>query len=149
MADTAEQKQELARSVVDHMVENDAFSRWLGIELLSLEPGKCSVKMTVRPEMVNGFGVSHGGIVFSLADSAFAFAANSHGRLSVALDNNITYPAKVVVGDVLTAKAEELATTNKTGSYQVLVHNQDEVLVAIFRGTVYRTPKLFFPDQAG
>ncbi len=104
--------------------------------------------MTVRPEMVNGFGVAHGGIVFSFADSAFAFACNTHGTVTVAVDNSITYPAAIHPGDVLTAEAQEEAASNRLGYYRVVVTNQAGAVVALFKGTAYRTSRPHFPDEA-
>lgn len=134
-------KQQLAERVVDAMLAKDAFSRWLGIEMLEITPRSARIRMTVRAEMVNGFGVSHGGIVYSLADSALAFAANTNGNVTVAVENSISYPQPVQVGDTLTAVAEEETFTNRLGYYRVIVKNQNDLLVAIFRGTVYRTKK--------
>ena len=133
--------QQLAERVVRGMLERDAFSRWLGIEAVEIAPRRSVVRMTVRAEMVNGFGVAHGGIAYSLADSALAFACNTHGMVTVAVENGIGYPAKVEVGDVLTATAEEDATTNRLMFYRVLVTNQHRAVVATFRGTVYKTQK--------
>ena len=130
-----------ARAVVAKMVAVDAFSRWLGIEVLEAAVGHSVVRMTVRDVMVNGFGTSHGGIVFSLADSAFAFATNAGGFVSVAIDCSISYPAVVRPGDVLTAVATEESTTNKLAFCAVTVCNQNDIVVGHFRGTVYRTPK--------
>lgn len=137
----------LAERVVSKMMEVDAFSQWLGIEVMEAAPGRSVITMTVRPEMVNGFGISHGGIVYSLADSAFAFASNSHGQLSVAVDCTISYPRAVRVGDVLTATAVEEAGTRKLGFCKVTVRNQDNDVVGFFRGTVYRTHTMHFPDE--
>jgi acyl-CoA thioesterase len=131
--------QELAERVVNGMVAKDAFSEWLGIGVLEIAPARSTVQMRVRPEMVNGFGVAHGGIVYSLADSALAFAANTHGRVTVAIENSISYPQKVAVGDVITATAEEESATKNLGFYRVVVRNQRETIVATFRGTVYKT----------
>ena len=132
-------EQALAERVVRGMLARDAFSRWLGIEALEIAPRRSRLRMTVRPEMVNGFGVSHGGIVYSLADSALAFAANTHGHVTVAIENSISYPQPVAAGDVLVAIAEEETFANRLGFYRVTVCNQSDVLVAIFRGAVYRT----------
>jgi acyl-CoA thioesterase len=131
----------VARRVVDGMLAHDAFSRWLGLEVTELAPGACACTMTVRPDMVNGFGVAHGGIVFGLADSALAFASNSHGRLAMSIENSVRYPAPVRPGDVLTARASERHTTNRLGFYTVTVTNQEGVEVGLFTGTVYRTEK--------
>ncbi len=123
------------------MFANDPFSRWLGIEIVEVDAGRVMLKMKVRREMLNGFGVCHGGIAFSLADSAFAFASNTHGRVSLALDASISYPVKVLEGDVLTAVAEEESLTHRIGIYTITVTNQNGEKVALFRGTVYRTDK--------
>ena len=125
--------------VVESMLARDAFSRWLGIRLGPLRPGHCVLRMHVREDMLNGFGVSHGGIVFSLADSAMAFACNSGQQVTVAVDNAISYPAAVRVGDELVVVAEEESATGRLSFYTATVRNQDDVVVALFRGTVYRT----------
>lgn len=131
----------LARETVERMLVRDAFSQWLGIELVEVQAGRAVLRMTVRPEMVNGFGTGHGGIVFAFADSALAFCTNSDGTISVALDCTISYPASVRPGDVLTATGVRQTTTNKIGFAEVTVRNQDDVVVGHFRGTVYRTHK--------
>lgn len=120
------------------MLQNDAFSQWMGIEVLESESGYCKISMKIREEMTNGFGVCHGGITFSLADSALAFASNSRGSISLALENNINFTRKVNTGDALIAETEELQNGRTIGVYKVRVSNQDEELVAEFRGTVYR-----------
>lgn len=130
-----------AEKIVDKMYANDAFSQWLGIEVLHSEKGNCKLKMSVREEMCNGFGIIHGGITFSLADSALAFASNAHGRLSVALECSISYPNPVNVGDVLFAEASEVSLSNKIGIYNIPVTNQNGELVGVFKGSVYRTSK--------
>lgn len=124
------------------MLERDAFTRWLGAHIEDVRAGHCTLRMTVRDDMVNGFGVAHGGIAFSLADSAMAFACNSGERVTVAVDNSITYPAPIRPGDILAATADEETTSRKLGYYRVVVRNQDDVVVALFRGTVYRTTQL-------
>lgn len=130
-----------ARDVVGRMFARDAFSQWLGIELLEVAEHRARCRMTVRPEMVNGFGFAHGGIVFAFADSAHAFCSNSSGEISVATDCHISYPAPIRVGDVLTATAEQATQSNRLGFSTITVRNQDDVVVALFRGTVYRTRK--------
>jgi acyl-CoA thioesterase len=140
-------EQRLAERVVRRMLERDAFSAWLGLELLEVRPRYAAVRMTVRPDMMNGFGVCHGGVTFALADSAFAFASNTHGRVTVSIDNSITYPAAVSTGDVLTAVATEESAANRIAFYAVRVTNQDGGVVALFRGTVYRTRRGHFADD--
>ena len=97
--------------------------------------------MTVRPEMVNGFGVCHGGVTFAFADSAFAFACNTQGNVTVSIQNSMTYPAAVRAGDVLTAVAREEARSNRILYYDVTVTRSDGATVGLFRGTAYRTEK--------
>jgi acyl-CoA thioesterase len=128
-----------ARQVVDGMLARDAFSRWLALEVTAIAPGTCTCRMTVRPEMVNGFGVAHGAIVFALADSALAFAANTHGRMALSIENSIRYPAPVRPGDVLTGTAVESHVTHRVGFYTVTITNQRAEVVGLFTGTVYRT----------
>lgn len=137
-------EQRLAERVVDAMMARDAFSQWLGIKVLAVRPRQASVAMTVRPEMVNGFGVSHGGIVYSLADSALAFASNTHGLVTVSIENSITYPAPVRVGDELVAEAEEESATKRLGYFRVTVRRASGEIVALFRGTVYKTKTDYF-----
>ncbi|MEO7265933.1 MAG: hydroxyphenylacetyl-CoA thioesterase PaaI [Ferruginibacter sp.] len=131
----------LANEVVKHMMQHDLFSQWLGISLMEIREGYSKIKMTVRPEMINGFGIVHGGIAFSLADSAFAFACNNRNNLSVALDTSIVFTKPVHVGNVLTAEAKELHNGKSTGLYHIFISNQNGHTVAIFKGTCYRTGK--------
>jgi acyl-CoA thioesterase len=105
---TGSDKDQGAQTVVAHMMQHDAFSQWLGIEVLTVREGYSKIRMTLRPEMLNGFGVIHGGIAFSLADSAFAFACNNRNNLSVALDTAINFTKSTLPGDVLTAEAKEI-----------------------------------------
>jgi acyl-CoA thioesterase len=135
------EKDKLAKAVVAHMMEHDLFSQWLGIEVLEIKEGYSKIKMTVRTEMVNGFGIVHGGIAFSLADSAFAFACNNRNVLSVALDTAINFTKPVHVGDVLTAEAREIHNGRTTGLYHIRINNQKDHEVAFFKGLCYRTDK--------
>ena len=139
MSTDAKHEQRLAESIVNMMIAHDEFSRWLGISVVEIAPRRSTCRLTVRPEMVNGFGVCHGGVTYALADSALAFACNTHGRVTMAIENNIGYPAGAAVGDVLTAVAVEESATNRLGFYSVKVTNQGGAVVATFRGTVYRT----------
>ena len=130
-----------ARDVVARMLARDAFSQWLGVEIVEIAAQRAVIRMTVRAEMANGFGFAHGGIVYAFADSAHAFATNSSGEISVAVDCNISYPAAVRMGDVLTATAVEQTSTNRLAFCEVTVRNQQDAVVGHFRGTVYRTRK--------
>jgi acyl-CoA thioesterase len=139
--------QELAEKVVARMYDNDPFSLWLGIERIVVEAGKCVLRMSVRNEMLNGFAIAHGGISYSLADSCLAFAANSHGIQAVSVETSISHTKPVKAGDVLTATAEEMSLSNRIGIYHITVSNQHDEVVALFKGTVYRTGKPWFPDE--
>ena len=125
--------------VVTQMLKDDLFSQWLGIEVIEITEGYSKIKMTVRKEMINGLGIVHGGITFSLADSAFAFACNNRNVLSVALDTSINFLKPVQVGDILVAEAKELHNGKSTGLYQVSISNQQQHMVALFKGTCFRT----------
>jgi len=135
------EKDKFASDVVAHMMKNDLFSQWLGVEVLEIREGYSKIKMTVRREMINGFNIVHGGIAFSLADSAFAFACNNRNVLSVALDTAINFLKPVHVGDVLTAEAKELHNGRSTGLYHISISNQNDHVVALFKGTCFRTNK--------
>ena len=129
------------KAVVDKMYNGDAFSQWLGIERVEEKAGYSKLRMTVREEMTNGFKIAHGGITYSLADSALAFASNSHGRQAVSIETSISHTKALHIGDVITAEAIELNLTNATGIYDIKVTNQNDEVVALFKGTVYRTKK--------
>lgn len=125
--------------VVDAMYNNDAFSQWLGIRRVEDGAGRSVLEMTVRDEMTNGFDIAHGGITYSLADSALAFASNGHGRQSVSVETSISHVKPVKSGDVLRAVATERSLGNKIGIYDISITNQKDETVALFKGTVYRT----------
>jgi acyl-CoA thioesterase len=135
------------RSVVDHMMENDFFSQWMQVKVLEVKEGYSKIQMAIRKEMVNGFGIVHGGIPFSLADSAFAFACNNRNNLSVALDVTITFTKAMHIGDVLTAEAKEVHNGRSTGVYLIMITNQKNEQVALFKGTCFRTGKLLLPEK--
>lgn len=133
------QADQLAVQVVQKMMEHDAFSQWLGIQVLEVKEGYSRIQMTLRDEMLNGFGVIHGGVTFSLADSAFAFACNNRNNLSMALDVSITFTKAGSPGDVLVAEAKEVHNGRSTGLYLISVTNQQGQSVAVFKGTCFRT----------
>ena len=137
----------LATRVVDQMFNNDPFSIWLGITRLKDAPGTSILQLTVRKEMLNGFSIAHGGITYSLADSALAFASNAHGIQSVSVETSISHTAPVKEGDTLTATAEEKSLSKRIGIYHVTITNQHNETVALFKGTVYRTGKPWFPEE--
>lgn len=131
-----------AAAIVASMWARDAFTQWLGASIVEVRPGYCALRMRVRAEMINGFGVAHGGIVFSLADSAMAFACNITGYVTVAVDNSVSYPAAVQLDDELTAIAEEEGASSRLAYYRVVVRRAEGAAVALFRGTVYTTRRL-------
>ena len=127
--------------IVNKMFQKDTFSQWLGIEIVDVSEGYCQIKMIVRKEMLNGFHIAHGGIAYSLADSALAFASNSHGRKSLSVETSISHMVSIKAGDMLTAMTKELSRLDKIGVYLITITNKENQEIAIFKGTVYRTSK--------
>ena len=127
--------------IVNKMLNNDAMSQWLGIELISVNKGKVTIKMTVRKEMTNGFGIAHGGITYSLSDSSLAFSANSYGIHAVSVETSISHLKPVNIGDILTTEVEEISLTKRISVYHIKVTNQKNILVSTMKGTMYRTGK--------
>ncbi len=139
MSSTAPEAQRRAEQAAQALYERDRASQALGMRLLAVGPGWARVAMTVRPDMVNGHDLCHGGLVFALADSAFAFACNSHNENTVAAAAAIDFLAAARAGDELTAQASELWRTRRNGIYEIAVSNQRGERVALFRGRSYRT----------
>tara|TARA_B100000401_G_C52712788_1_gene674671 strand:- start:582 stop:1007 length:426 start_codon:yes stop_codon:yes gene_type:complete len=137
----------LAKKIVNKMINGDAFSKWLGIKVLEINEGNCTLKMTVRDEMTNGFNIAHGGITYSLADSALAFAANTYNIQSMSIETSISHTKKVQSGDILKATTKEINKSKKTSIYYITITNQDNIEVAHFKGTVYKTEKKWFKNQ--
>ena len=135
------------QEVVQHMLEKDQFSQWMELKVNSIAEGTSTVSMFVKQEMLNGFGVIHGGVIFALADSAFAFACNSRDNLSLALDAQINFMKKAVRGDLLTAVVEEVHNGKTTGVYEVKIKNQNQELIAAFRGTAFRLGQSLFENK--
>lgn len=129
---------QLAKAVYDKMMEKDYCTQWLGATPLAIKEGYCKLKMTVRKEMLNGYGILHGGIAFTFADSAFAFASNSYGRLAVSINGNMIYSKSAKEGEVLIAEAKALNVNYKTADFDVNVMNEAGEVYYYFRGTVYR-----------
>ena len=138
-----EQNSFAPEQVLETMLKNDRFSHWMGLKIDEIRLGYCKLHYTIREEMLNGFDQVHGGILFSAADSAFAFACNSHGRITVALDVSITFTRPAKAGDLLTVEAKEIHLSNKTGVYDIRTTDKDQNLVAFFKGTAYRTSRSF------
>ena len=135
------------QNIVQYLYNNDAYSQWLGIEIVEVKNGYCKLKMNVRKEMLNGFLIAHGGISFSLADTALAFASNTHGKKCISMETSISHIECVQDGDCLTAVSKELSKTEKTALYLITILNQNNQEVAYFKGTVYRTSKDWFPEE--
>ena len=138
---------QLADKIVQAMMENDAFSQWLGIRIVQIVPGSCQLQMQVTPSMCNGFGIAHGGIAFSLCDSGCSFAVNAHGRKAMSVENSISQFKAIQPGDVLNCFVTEHSLGKKLGIYTAEVLNQDEVRIALFKGTYYRSDKKWFDES--
>ena len=136
------------RQFVDKMLEQDTYGKWLNPIIEKIAAGYFLMKMPVRPEFLNGVGTVHGGIVFGIADTAFAYASNSHNRIAVALDVTISYPNAGQVDDVFTIEAKEIYLGGRTAIYQVTVINQQQLLIGLFQGTVFRTNKKYFEEAS-
>ena len=127
------------REIVQGMLDNDAFSQLLQMEIVALELGTCQLRCPVTAQTTNGFQIAHGGLTYALADSALAFAANTHGYQCMSIDTQIAHLAKVQLDDTLTANCTEIHRGKSTGVYEVRIENQDKRLVALFKGTVFIT----------
>ena len=141
-------EEEIARRSADAMWARDDASKWLGANLNSVGPGTASLSMTVEKHHTNGHDICHGGFIFTLADSAFAFACNSYNQIAVAQHNTISFIAPGALGDRLTADAREISRTGRSGLYDVRVTNQDGRLIAEFRGASRVIKGVHFDDAA-
>lgn len=134
--------QEKAEIIVQKlMYDRDPYSKWMDLKICDIQPGRCVLSTVIKPQMLNGFDICHGGVTFAIADSAFAFASNSRGIQSLSVETSISHIKKVLLFDTITAIAEEKNLTSKFGHYEVILTNQHNETVAIFHGTVYRTGK--------
>ncbi len=124
------------------MLKRDRFTKWLGLQIDEYKTGYCKLHFQVSDKMLNGFDSIHGGVLFAASDSAFAFACNSHGTITVALDVSISFTRPARAGDVLSVVAEEVFLGNKIGVYDIRTMNEKDELVALFKGTAYRTDKI-------
>lgn len=129
---------ERASRIIDRMYNNDPFSQSFGMKRIEEGPGRCTLELTIEERMLNGFGIAHGGIAYSLADSALAFASNAHGRHAVSVETSISHVQPVFEGDVLRTRVTEVSLNHKIGIYHIAVVNQHGIEVAHFKGTVYR-----------
>ena len=124
--------------LAQYMRNQDFFSQWMGIKLIEVREKYCLIEMPIKQEMINGLKTVHGGITFAFADSALAFSSNNTNEASVALNCTINFTKAVKLGDTLFAESILISDTRKTGIYDISITNQDKVLVASFRGTVYK-----------
>ena len=132
------------KDIVETMMAKDYFSQWLGLQILEITEGRCKLQMTIRKEMLNGHGTAHGGITYSFADSALAFASNSHGQRAVSIETSISHVKPLIENNVIIAEAIEESCSNKIGIYTIKIHKaSDGITVALFKGTVYRTSKVW------
>ena len=131
--------------VLDIMINRDKFTAWLGLEIDAIAEGYCRLHYQVKEDMLNGFDRLHGGVLFSASDSAFAFACNSHGLITVALDVSITFTRPAYLGDKLYVEVKEIHLGNKTGLYDVRTTNGEGELICLFKGTAYRTTQKVSP----
>jgi acyl-CoA thioesterase len=127
--------------VLKVMLKRDRFTAWLGLVVDEIGPGYCKLHYRVTDTMLNGFDMIHGGVLFSASDSAFAFACNSHGIITVALDVNISFTRPARADELLTVEAQEAHMGNRIGIYDIRTTNEAGELVALFKGTAYRTGK--------
>ncbi|MEZ4487519.1 MAG: hydroxyphenylacetyl-CoA thioesterase PaaI [Cyanobacteriota/Melainabacteria group bacterium] len=130
--------EKLAMAVANHMEKGDKFSSMLGMKLVSAEAGEAVVSLEITELLVNGHGICHGGVMFSLADTTFAYACNSRNHKTVALNCSISFLAPVKVGQILRATATEKSLKGRTGVYDIAVCDEAGETVALFRGTSYR-----------
>ena len=127
------------KEVLQVMLKRDRFTEWLGLQIIEIGKGYCKLQYRINQEMMNGFDNVHGGILFSAADSAFAFACNSYGHLTVALDASVSFTKPAKTGELMTVEAVEVFLGNKIGIYDVRTSNENNELIALFKGTAYRT----------
>ena len=130
-----------ALEIVSKMLANDEFSKWLNINLIEVKPGYCKLSIVVNKLMLNGFKIAHGGICFSISDSALAFAANANGFICYTIETSLSYHKKILLEDLLTVEAKELNKTEKKAFYEVTVYNIKREIVSVMKGVVHVSKK--------
>jgi len=135
------EQDQLANTIALKIIADDLFSQWLGVEIIAIKEGYSKILLRVRPEMINAIGIAHGGIVFSLADTALALACNGRNKASVTLESTINFIKSVHKNDIITAETTEIHNGQSTGLYQITITNQATEKVAVFKGTCFRTVK--------
>ena len=141
-------EQQLAQQVTDHMYAGDMATQHLGMKIVRVAPGEAEIHMPVQPWMLNGHRTCHGGVIFTLAESTFAFACNSRNQVTVASAAQIDFVAPGREGDVLQARAKESWRGGRAGVYDISVHRQDGTLVALFRGKSHQLAQTVLPSDA-
>jgi acyl-CoA thioesterase len=131
------------QEIVNIMMQRDAFSIWMGVEVISVGVGTCELRAEIKDDMLNGFEILHGGISYSLADSALAFSSNSYGHKCVSIETSISHIRPAKKGDVLTAKAIEMHRGKTIGIYEIVVTDQNDKKIALFKGTVHISPEIW------
>ena len=129
--------------IVALMLENDAFSQWLGINIIAIDKGRCEIKCTVHEHMLNGFNILHGGISYSLSDSALAFASNSYGNKCMSIEPSISHLRKVALNDTLHVICEEISRRKTIGIYTVSIKKADGSEISRFKGTVHISTEIW------
>lgn len=135
------------QKLLNAMLSQDKFTEWLGLQVIEVKEGYAKLQAKIRPEMLNGVGTVHGGVTFAMADSAFAFSCNMYNNISVALDVHISFTKAGKEGDVFTIESKEVHSSKKTGVYDIKVTNQHDELVALFKGTCFRTGKQLIAEE--
>ena len=138
---------QLASASADHMWADDLAPQGLGMTIDEIEPGRAVLSMEITPEMVNGHNIAHGGFIFTLADSAFAFSCNTYNEVTVAQGATIDFVRSAVLGDCLRAEAQERSRGRRTGVYDVTVTRGDGKIIACFRGKSFNLGKPILPDN--
>ncbi len=135
------EQDQLANKIALKIIADDLFGQWLGVELVAIKEGYSKILLRIKPEMINAIGIAHGGIVFSLADTALALACNGRNKASVTLESAINFIKPVYENDTITAETTEIHNGQSTGLYQITITNQAGSKVAVFKGTCFRTGK--------
>lgn len=135
------EQDQLANTIALKIIADDLFGQWLGVELVAIKEGYSKILLRIKPEMINAIGIAHGGIVFSLADTALALACNGRNKASVTLESAINFIKPVYENDTITAETTEIHNGQSTGLYQITITNQAGSKVAVFKGTCFRTGK--------
>lgn len=134
-----------AKKFIEEIAPKDPFSQWLGVKIIDIKEGYSKISMFIRPEMLNAFGIVHGGITFAFGDTAFAYACTNRNEAAVALDVSISFTKAVSPGETIFAEAKEMHHGRSTGMYLITITNESGKTVAVFKGTCFKTGKKILP----